>query len=164
MHQWGDSFKYFAEVGEAAEFIGDYCRKYGRIGVTQTKEKYGTARVYCHFGWHQLFSITHPGYVYSRYPKWLWNFDCMYLSKIIRPLNKLTVSYQIRIYRRAYELAFKKWPLIKEEIISGADYAELISEYFAAIPACEKHREEIQYSRISYNNKDCAVCDAEKHE
>jgi len=121
-----------------------------------------TARVYCGFGWYQLHSITHPGYVYSRYPKWLWCFDIDYLSKIVRIFNPLTVRYQMWIYRRAYELAFKKWPLIKEEIIDGADYPEIISEYFAAIPGCDKHREEIQSNRISYDGKNCAICKVEK--
>ena len=100
-HYWGDGFKYFSDVGEAAELIGDYCRKYGRINVTTTKEKYGTSRVYCSFGWYQMFSITHPGYVYSRYPKWLWSLDCLYLSKIVRFFNPIVVPYQMFIYRKA---------------------------------------------------------------
>jgi hypothetical protein len=163
MHYWEDNdFKYFAEVGEAADFIGQYCRKYGRLNVTQTKEKYGTARVYLSFGWYQLFSITHPGYVYSRYPKWLWSLDCLYLSKIVRFLNPIVVPYQMFIYRKAYHLAFKKWPLIKEEIISGADYPEIVSPYFEPVLLCSKHACEWKQGSVRFNDKDCEMCKEEK--
>lgn len=57
MHIWGDGFEYFYEVGEAANYIGKFCRKYGRIGVRDTKEKYGTARVYCRFSSNFLVII-----------------------------------------------------------------------------------------------------------
>jgi len=127
-HFWGDEFPYFAEVDQAAYEIGQFCRKWGRIGVRQTKEKYGTARVYCSFGWYQLFSITHPGYAYSRYPKWLWVLDCRYISKLIAPLNKIVAPYHVFIYRLAYKRAIKKFPLIREEIISGADWKELLED------------------------------------
>jgi hypothetical protein len=163
MHYWGDGFKYFGEVGQAADFIGTYCRKWGRINVTQTKEKYGTARVYCGFGWYQLHSITHPGYVYSQYPDWLWKLDCMFFSKLLRPFQSLIARYQIFIYRRAYELTFKKWPLIKEEIIQGADYPEFVSSYWEPIPACSKHADDIQQSMRFSNNEDCLLCQEEKN-
>lgn len=162
MHSWDGDFKYFADVGRAAQFIGDYCRKYGRINVTQTKEKYGTARVYCNFGWHQLFSITHPGYVYSRYPKWFWKLDCQYFSKAIRFLNPLIVHYQMFIYRRAYHLAFKQWPLIKKEIISGADYPEIVSPYFEGVPLCSKHACEWRNGTVLLNSEKCEICKKEK--
>jgi len=122
-HYWGEwPDKRFADVGHSAQFIGDYCRKYGRINVTTTKEKYGTARVYCSFGISSFHCLTHPGYVYGRYPKWLWNLNCDFsYSKVghlfFRLLNKIVVPYQMFIYRRAYELAFKKWPLIKKELL-----------------------------------------------
>lgn len=162
MHSWGDDFKYFAEVGEAAEFIGQYCRKYGRISVTQTKEKYGTARVYLHFGLYNLFSITHPGYHYNRHPKWLRELDYRILSKLIRPFNPLVVHYQMYIYRKAYHLAFKKWPLIKEEIIQGADYPEIVSPYFASVALCSKHACDYRKGSISLDGKNCEICKEEK--
>lgn len=125
-HFWGGNFPFFSEVGEAADEIGKFCRRWGRINVTQTKEKYGEARVYLNFGWYQLFSITHPGYCYSRYPKWLWTFDIFYISKVIRPLNRIVVPYQTFIYRLAYKRVIKKYPLIREEILGAADYSELL--------------------------------------
>lgn len=164
-HYWGEwPDQLFSQVDQAAYFIGQYCRKYGRIGVRQTKEKYGTARVYCDFGFYQLFSITHPGYAFSRYPKWLWSLDCKYFSRVISKLNWIVVPYQIWIYRRAYELAFKKWPLIKDEIISGADYPELISAYFDSIPMCSGHSADpkkvvtVTSSTLLVNSSKCLLC------
>lgn len=162
MHHWGDGFKYFREVGEAAEFIGNYCRKWGRINVTQTKEKFGTSRIYCSFGWYQFHSITHPGYVYSRYPKWLWCFDIDYLSKIVRLFNPIIVPYQMFIYRKAYHLAFKNWPLIKEEIISGADYPEIVSPYFESVALCSKHACDYRNGSVLLNSEECEMCKKEK--
>jgi hypothetical protein len=166
MHYWGKwPDELFSQVGEAADFIGKYCRKYGRISVTQTKEKYGTARVYCGFGIGSFHDITHPGYAYGRYPKFIWrlNIDFSY-SKIgrflFRLLNKVVVPYQQFIYRRAYELAFKKWPLIREEIISGADWPEVVSQYWESIPLCDKHSERSTGSVLM--GEECLMCPIER--
>jgi hypothetical protein len=162
MHVWGDGFKYFREVDEAAFEIGQYCRKWGRISVTQTKEKYGISCVYLSFGWYQLFSITHPGYIYSRYPSWLWKLDCRVFSRIIPKLNFIVIPYQKFIYRRAYHKAFRKYPLIKEEIISGADYPEIVSPYFEAVAICHSHSEEYKQGTILWSDKDCEICKIEE--
>ena len=129
-HMYGDcpEWPYFGDVDNAASYIGRFCRKWGRISVTQTKEKYGTARVYCNIGISQLHDITHPGYVRSRYPHWLWHIDVMYVSKLSRFLrvNKVVVPYQKYVYRLAYRNALKRWPHIREEILAGADWPELL--------------------------------------
>ena len=128
MHTWGDDFKYFGEVGDAAFEIGQFCKRYGRISVTQTKEKYGTARVYCHFGWTSLHGLVYPGYVYSQFPKWLWTADVYYIGPLLRkwPLGVIMVKYQLFIYRLAYKRALKKYPMIREEILVGADFDEYL--------------------------------------
>ncbi|NJO65881.1 MAG: hypothetical protein HC836_49770 [Richelia sp. RM2_1_2] len=158
-HVWGKwPDELFIQVNNAASFIGDYCRKYGRISVTQTKEKYGTARVYCSFGWYSLHDITHPGYVYSQYPKWLWKLNCTVLSKLIRPFNWLIVKYQTFIYRRAYNLAFKRFPLVKDEIVAGADYSELLGEYFKFVNLCHDHSASLRKSCTLTNPEKCDAC------
>lgn len=129
MHYWGDKFKYFADVGIAADEIGAFCVKYGRISVTQTKEKYGTARVYCSFGWTCLHSLLFPRYIckHPKFPKWLWKLDIYYIGPILRFLfAKPIYSYQKFIYRLAYKKAIKKYPHIREEILNGADWDELL--------------------------------------
>lgn len=133
MHNWGEwPDELFSQVGQAADEIGKFCRFWGRIGVTQTKEKYGTARVYCGFGLHQLFSITHPGYAFSRYPKWLWTLDCLYISKLFTflKINAIIVPYQLFVYRLAYTRALKKYPAIRDEILSGADYPKELKSLY----------------------------------
>ena len=125
-HDWSSDWPYFRDVGEAAYYIGNYLRKWGRVGVRDTKEKYGSCRVYLSLGWRQLHCITHPGHCFSRYPKWLWILDCKYLSKIVRLLNYIVVPYHTWLYNRAYQNAIKKWPHIREEILINADWPELI--------------------------------------
>jgi hypothetical protein len=125
-HHWGGPFQYFADVEQAAYEIGEFCKRWGRISVGQTKEKYGTSRVYCSFGIHQLFCITHPGYAYSRYPVWFWKFDCYVIAKLFHliRLNAIVVPWQLYIYRLGYKKALKKYPHIRREILAYADWPE----------------------------------------
>ncbi len=115
-------------LGVIANEIGCYLVKYGRIPVTQTKEKYGTIRVYCSFGVYNLHSLIWPRYVYKhrRYPKWLWNLDVMYISKLFSLVQVPIYKYQKFIYKRAYKLALAKHPEAKRALLSGADYGELL--------------------------------------
>ena len=85
-----------------------------------------SVRVYLSFGWHQLHSITHPSYCYNQYPNWLWKLDVLYFSKIISKLNRVIVPFHIWLYKRAYKKALKKYPYIRNEILSCADYPELL--------------------------------------
>lgn len=130
MHSWGDGFQYFREVGQAADEIGAFCRKWGRISVTCTKEKWGTARVYCSFHYTSLHNLLYPGYVYKRpfWPDWLWAADIHYFSEVLswRIFSIPLAWYQTRVYRLAYKRALKKYPMIREEILSGADFHELL--------------------------------------
>lgn len=125
-HHWGEDGVDWSGISDAARFIGEYLVRWGRVGVRDWKEKFGTVRVYCSLGWHQFHSITHPRYQYSRYPQWLWSLDCRYGWRILWPVNRLVVPFHKWLYRRAYRLAVKKYPHLREEILSGADYSELL--------------------------------------
>lgn len=122
MHCWGDvdanGNDICYQIGNIAEYIGEWLRKYARINVMQYKEKFGTVRVYCYFGWDDLGSITHPGYYYR--PK--WGSYCRW----IRHLNWLIVPLQIAFYRLRYKQAIKKWPHLQDEILCCADYHDLL--------------------------------------
>lgn len=125
-HDWSSDWPYFHDVSEAAYYIGSFLRKWGRVGVRQTKEKFGCVRVYLSFGWYQLHSITHPGHCFCRYPQWLWVLDCKYFSKLISLLNFIVVPYHKWLYNKAYQNAIKKWPHIRDEILIDADFPEFI--------------------------------------
>jgi len=129
MHTWGDGFPYFDDVSKAADEIGQFCRRWGRLGA-YTKEKYGTCRVHIQgMGYLSLFSLTHPGYVYSRYPKWLWSADIYYIGPFLRKtIGRPMYKYQCFIYRLAYKRALKKYPNIREEILCCADFDELLKD------------------------------------
>ena len=127
MHCWGDKDFDWESLDKAIDFIDKNLVFWGRINVRQAKEKFGTARIYCSLGWYQLLSITHPRSCFNRYPKWLWNLDCKYGTKIIPFLfNWFIVPYHKWLYRKIYSLACKKYPHIKNEICYCADYDKLL--------------------------------------
>ena len=127
MHTWGDEGVDWQGIGEAARYIAHFLRRWGRVGVRDYKEKWGTVRVYCSLGWHQFHCITHPGHCYSRYPKWLWRWDVYHGSRLIPFLTGWAIlPYHRWLYRLAYKRAVAKWPHLKEEITSAADYPELL--------------------------------------
>jgi len=110
---------------DAARFIGLRLRRWGRIHVSQYKVKWGTVRVYCSFGWYSFHGITHPGYAYSQYPKWLWRL-ALDTGPLIRMFNWLVVPYQQWLYRRTYAQAVKRWSHLRAEILCAADWPELL--------------------------------------
>ena len=127
MHIWGTPGIDWKGINDAADWIGCFLVRWGRVSVTDTKEKWGTARVYCRFGWTQLHDITHPRYVYLQYPKWLIKADFSFFMPIIsRTIGRWIVPYHEFLYRTAYKMAIKKWPHLKLEILNGADYPELL--------------------------------------
>lgn len=136
MHDWSSDWNHFGEVGEAANYISTFCRRWGRMGG-QSKEKYGTVRFYGGpHGIRSLMDITHPGYVsylVAGYPKWLSTFDIMWMSrffgsKLFHPVQLVVYKWQSFVYKKAYSNAVKKWPMIREEILSCADHLELLDD------------------------------------
>ena len=128
MHDWSDETFDWKGLSEAIDMIDSELR-FWRIGVRQTKEKFGTCRIYCSLGWSSLHSITHPGHCFSRYPQWLWTLDCYVLSKLIQPLNYIILPIHKWVYRNAYKKAVDKYPHLKEEICCMADFVELLDFY-----------------------------------
>jgi hypothetical protein len=128
MHRWGDGFPYFDDVDNAAYDIRRFCIRWGRLGG-QAKEKYGTVRFYTNFGVRGLHSLTHPGYChYAWYPRWLIYLDIYHLPKFFywTGIQWFFSKWQPFIYNLAYKRALKKYPHIEAEILSDADYPELI--------------------------------------
>lgn len=145
-------------VGEIADNIGDVCSKWGRIAVTQTKEKYGTARVYCGFGVSSLHQLIFPRYVYRHrhYPEWLWKLDIDYLSRIVSFFNFIIIPYQHAIYRYAYWKYIKKYPDLFDEITSAMDWPEVLGWYIPKLCSdCSQN-----YNKTCYLAKEdeCESC------
>lgn len=127
MHHWGDEGVDWEGISAAARYIGLGLRKWGRVGVCDYKEKFGTVRVYCSIGWYSLLSVTHPGWMhYGPYPKWLSTFDIYHGHKLVRWMNFFVVPYHKWLYRRFYKKAIAKWPHLKNEILNSADWHELL--------------------------------------
>jgi hypothetical protein len=110
----------------AAWFIHQYLVKYGRIPVLQSKEKYGTVRVYCHLGYYGFYDLLYPGRVWVHWPRWLNWLDIKCGSAVMRVLNKIIVPYHKFVYRRAYKKAVEKYPSIRENILCTADFPDLL--------------------------------------
>jgi hypothetical protein len=126
MHNWGDEDFDWEGLDKAIRFIDTNLVRWGRVNVRQSKEKFGTARIYCSLGWYQFHSITHPRCAFNRYPKWLWELDCVYGSKIVKFLFGWVVHYHAWLYKFVYKMAVKKYPHLKEEILCRADYYGLL--------------------------------------
>jgi hypothetical protein len=130
MHSYGNwSDSLFNQVSDASYYIGDYIAKWGRIHVSQCKEKYGTVRVYCNIGYSTLYEFLFPKHNFIRAPKWLWKIDLFTSYHIYSVLiNKLVIPYQKWIYKKAYKKALYIWPHLKEEILCCADFGELLED------------------------------------
>jgi len=129
MHHWGQTDFDWASLDKAIDFIDTNLVRWGRVNVMQAKEKFGTCRIYCHFGWYQFHSITHPRSHFSRYPKWLWEWDCTWGHRILKPIQPIVYAYHKWLYRTLYKIACDRYPHIVEEICVMADYVELLDFY-----------------------------------
>ena len=120
MHRWGEENVDWQGIDNAATWISLNLSRWGRIDVSQSKEKFGEVRVYCSFG----------GTLYS----FFWPYETFFWPKLNRfhrlfdriPLPSLFQKYQEFIYRLVYKKAIAKWPHLKQEILEGADWPEYL--------------------------------------
>jgi hypothetical protein len=117
---------YNPELDRIANEIGEPLRKWYRIHISQCKEKFGTVRVYCSFGWYLLHDVIYPGHHFNRFPPWLQAVDYRLLGPIVHQLSRITMPIQIAAYRRAYKLAVKKYPHYRTAILAHADWPEYL--------------------------------------
>lgn len=112
--------------------MGSYMMRWGRIHVTDMKEKLHTARVYCFLGHTSLHTLLFPRRImkHPNFPSWLWKLDLYYLGDILTFIARITgfYKYQKFIYRQAYKNAVKWYPHRKDAILNGADYLELLED------------------------------------
>lgn len=128
MHSWYDDDADEIDwrgIGDAAAYIGEGLRRWGRVDVRQYKEKFGTARVYCDFGIHWWPQFSHPGYVWNPFPKWTWRWQHS-PRWIFSVINFFIVPLHVELYREYYRRAILRWPHLEKEILSGSDFPELL--------------------------------------
>lgn len=116
-HDWSDDTFDWKSLNEALSTGTTLMKRLGRIGV-HSKEKYGSCRWSLYLFDGTLHSLTHPGYVYSQYPKWLWSFDVEH-----RPLKFLKYPinfWQKLVVKATFSYLVYKYPNIADEIISDA--------------------------------------------
>lgn len=119
-HDWSEEEFDWNALDEAAFYLEDKCRKWGRVGIW-TKEKYGTLRVSttCALEYDFLHSVIYPGHAHIRWPNWFRCYVDWPIGKVLRCLGviKLINKYQTWILRYFWVKAASKWPHIKEEIL-----------------------------------------------
>jgi hypothetical protein len=116
-HEWGDNSFDWKSLYEAERIGGKLMERFARIGVN-SKEKYGTIRWDLYLFNGTMHSLTHPGYVYSQYPKWLWAFDVYY--EPLRFLKPLIIPWQKLVVKLTFLYLSKRYLHIVDEIISDA--------------------------------------------
>lgn len=124
MHDWSDETVDWDGINAAAQYLGVGLRTYFRIAVADWKEKFGTVRVYCHFGWNSFYSVWRPSHHWI--PKWYpYYLDLLISRPILWVINPLVRRVQIWGYVLMYKNAVEKWPHLRDEILSAADWGEL---------------------------------------
>jgi hypothetical protein len=145
MHTWGEENVDWAGINDAAQFIAKRLQ-YWRVDVRDWKEKYGTVRIYCSFGLRWWQSLTHPGHVWLRWPRWL-NFVNYPTPRspfywLLRLVNYAIVPFHVWLYKRTYLEARRRWPHLAQEIYRGSDYSELlgarVTNYYIWWPEWDK--------------------------
>lgn len=126
VHFWGDEGVDWAGIDAAAEYIGRGLRRWGRLSVTTWKEKFGQVRVHTWFGISELEFLIWPGYTWCHAPLWWRWVDWRLLGWLRFAINLGLVPYQQWLYRLYYRRAVRKWPHLRNEIIEGADWPELL--------------------------------------
>ena len=125
-HEWGEEGFDWKGLDDACNIIWNTCITWGRFGG-QAKEKRGCIRFYAYFSGFNLHTFFYPGHMYNRFPKWLRAVDDFLIKTIFRPLQRPMYWYQTKIYNWAYQLALKKYPHLRDEILCDADFPELIT-------------------------------------
>lgn len=126
MHYYGEcSDEFFDIIEKTASEIGRFLVRWGRIRVFQTKEKYGTVRVYCAFGFDSVHELIWPRHCWI-HKWWPYSLDLKASDWVMPVFNRLIFPYQKFIYRMAYKRAVAKHESLWKEILVMADHGKLL--------------------------------------
>lgn len=125
-HLWGDPSFDWNALDAASHYLWKRCRQWARLGVW-TKEKYGTLRVSttcAYFGYWPIHNTLKPGHVCYRWPRWVMLYIDRPLGQTLEFLgiSSIVRKYQNTILKFFWLRAAKKWPHIKEEILSEFEW------------------------------------------
>ena len=127
MHDWSEADFDWNGLNDAIRMIAIPLRQIGRVNVSDFKEKYGEARISCNFGFSMVHGLLYPGYCFKQYKsKRLWALDCYHGHKVMWLVNLVAVPCQQWLYRYLYKRAVAKYPHLRKEIVSAADWPELL--------------------------------------
>lgn len=128
MHDWGEENFDWRGLSDAIDYIAVWFRRWPRISVRQSKEKFGTARIYCSLGFDQFYTIFFPGYCWIK-PWWPNKLDhwLSYRTPLLKWVNYVAIPIHKWAYAWRYKKAVQKWPHLYNEIVSCADYGELFN-------------------------------------
>ena len=123
-----DSVRYSANSADLYDIAVSISRRLlqARVNVRDAKEKFGTVRVYCTFGWYTLHDVVYPGYHFNQFPRWAQLLDNTVTQTIVQYASRWVEPYQRRVYRQAYKDAVEKYPQYRTAILSLADWPELL--------------------------------------
>lgn len=120
-----DTLDYLNQVHDAAQWIGRRLLKL-RVPVRDMKEKWGEVRVYCSFGYWSFHDLVYPGYAFNQFPRWLQSLDYHLLGPLLQHLYWVTEPVHKWWYKRTYKKALEKFPHLRDAILNGADWPELL--------------------------------------
>jgi len=165
--RWGDELapgheSYWEDIATIADWIGYALvgtihgwrvelRQWNTMHVTQTKEKFGTCRVYCHMASYEQVEEKYKEYCLQidksneKYKKWISgdvaeddpSYPAEWTLKLYKeeyPRTPLTAEQftkkcafeDAQHYRRVYNDAVRMWPQYRNVIVNAADYHELL--------------------------------------
>lgn len=126
MHDWSDDKVDWKGINDCTNILYKYATKIGRIGG-QIKEKFGTIRFYANFGGLSISTLLYPGYYNIPLPSWLYSLDLYYIAPVMRFfLGRLFFMWQKYWYNKAYQKCMEKYPHLRAEILSSADFIEFV--------------------------------------
>lgn len=125
-HYWGDEKFDWKGLDDAADYISVWLIRWMRQPITQVKEKFGTLRIYCGFGWDTFHTIIWPRHCWI-HKWWPYKLDLWisYNTPVLKWLNSVVIPVQQKAYAWRYKKAVQKWPHLYDEIVSMADFGEL---------------------------------------
>lgn len=152
MHKWGDKNFDWNALDNAGRDLNFIFKTFGRIGL-HWKEKWGCLRTSTYFFDGSLHSLTHPSYVYSQYPKWLWTFNVYYSRYFFKYTGLLFLirHWQYIVYTLGYTYICIKYLHIVNEIMHDAENYELLwrgkeihNKYWKTLGDIEDEKEELE--------------------